>query len=98
MDELTQENARFKKGGSAAKPTEDRKTGAKKSAVKEQNSPSLTKWKLLGLSSNRVVLEDANGRIHSLGVGETLHGIKIQAVDLESGNIRTSAGNLKYGG
>lgn len=98
VDELTQENARLKKGAAAAKSGEDRKNDDKKSVAKEQSGPSVAKWKLLGLSSNKVVLEDANGRIHSLGAGETLHGVKIQAIDLESGNIRTSAGNLKYGG
>lgn len=98
VDELTQENARLKKGASVAKSGEDRKNDGKKSVAKEQSGPSVAKWKLLGLSSNKVVLEDANGRIHSLGAGETLYGVKIQAIDLESGNIRTSAGNLKYGG
>jgi len=52
---------------------------------------------VLGLSANQVILQDAKGNFHSLGVGDTLAGVKILSVDLKSGNVNTSAGLLKYG-
>lgn len=106
IDELTQDNSKLKTSMENAKKSD---TMAAQTAKKDKKaSPSansnlsdlkaeLKTWKVIGLSANRVVLTDKSGKIHNMGVGDALGNIKIQAVDLESGNIKTTAGSLSYG-
>lgn len=73
------------------------KTGNSKSAAKDRTEFNIAGWRVIGLSANRVVIRDDTGKIHNLGVGDKLGNITIQAVDLKSGHVSTSAGPLAYG-
>lgn len=105
IDELTQENTKLKASMATSK-----KINTEQHAKKDKKTPSaiatsssdakaeLKTWKVIGLSASRVVLTDKSGKIYNVGVGDMLGGnIKITSVDLESGNIKTSAGSLTYG-
>jgi chaperonin cofactor prefoldin len=86
VDELTKENSKIK-----AKTDEPAKNGGPGESI-------IGKWQILGLSAGRIVLQDSKGKIHNLGAGDTLAGIKILEVDLKNGNVKTSAGMIRYGG
>lgn len=83
---------------SATQPAPKAQPAAKgKTAVKAGADPGVPGWRILGLSANRAVIRDRNGKIHNLGVGDTLENVTIKAVDLKSGHITTSAGRIAYG-
>lgn len=94
IDELTQHNAKLLNAGT---PKASPLNGGVPRPKAAPAASGLKGWKVIGLSANRVVITDAKGKLHNLGAGDTINGIKIQSVDLESGNIKTSAGTLAYG-
>lgn len=110
VDRLTQENSRLKgrsdkdssdksnkeskeKDNKKDKDSKDKKDGKSQDA---QADSRIGKWVVVGLAANRVVIQDEDGEMHAIEAGNTLKGVKIQNVDLVSGDVKTSAGTLSY--
>lgn len=70
----------------------------KDNEVSQKSRPTgdTANWEILGFSGNRVIIADERGT-HSVNIGQSLNGVKILAVDVESGSVKTSVGTLKYG-
>jgi hypothetical protein len=98
VDELTQDNSRLK--GQMKKPVSERKSKITSQAgeAPPADASTINKWQIIGLSANRIVLKDGKGKIHNLGAGDSLTGVKIISVDIKTGNVKTSEGTLNYGG
>lgn len=103
VDRLTQENNRLKNSSdrkdSNKKEKESKETKEKKEAKKQDQDrvdDRIAKWAVIGLAANRVVIQDEDGGMHPVEEGSTLKGVKIQKVDLISGDVKTSAGTISY--
>lgn len=73
----------------ASKPKEGANDG------KKPDNSAVREWQVLGFSGSRVVINTGKS-VRSISVGETLGGVKILGIDIDSGDIKTSAGTLKY--
>jgi cytoskeletal protein RodZ len=62
---------------------------------KKEPETAISKWKVLGIASNRIVFLDSNSKTQTLGIGDTCEGVKILSIDVNTGNAKTSAGLLK---
>lgn len=110
VDRLTQENSRLKSrsadkdGDKVTKETKekgskkDKDSSGKKEAKSQETQVDsrIERWAVVGLAANRVVILDEDGEMHAIEAGNTLKGVKIQNVDLVSGDVKTSAGTLSY--
>lgn len=96
IDELTRELSRAPESNEGKTAKKNTPTSSSKNSEAGDKS-KIKDWKVLGLSANRVVIQGKGGKIYNVGQGETLEGVKINSVDLESGNIKTTAGTLVYG-
>jgi hypothetical protein len=63
--------------------------------AKKEPETAISKWKVLGIASNRIVFLDGNNKTQTLGIGDTCEGVKILSIDVNTGNAMTSAGLLK---
>jgi hypothetical protein len=52
-------------------------------------------WRILGLSANRVVIGTGSG-IATVGTNDSIGPVRILAIDLKAGTVKTSAGVLRY--
>ena len=105
VDRLTQENSRLKgrsdkdssdKGNKEPKEKDNKKDKKEGKSQDAQADSRIGKWVVVGLAANRVVIQDEDGEMHAIEAGNTLKGVKIQNVDLVSGDVKTSAGTLSY--
>ena len=74
---------------------DDKNSAQSQQAAKQGDSSTIKDWQVLGFSGSRVVINNGKS-VHSVSVGGTLGGVKILNIDIDSGDIKTSAGTLKY--
>lgn len=86
------------RGKAKDKPLRSAAKASDSSAAVPRNAAQgiISSWEILGFSGNRVVLNDGKGT-HSINVGESYGGVKVLSIDVESGDVKTSAGTLRYG-
>jgi hypothetical protein len=62
------------------------------------NLAGIKGWKLVPSGRSGLAVEDAEGRLHALRVGDSLNGIRILAIDPDGGVMHTSAGTVQRNG